>query len=86
LSGAVTDSLINTSFREIRQYGEIGHAPPESPRVATLDEAERAHIIKVLESVDWRVSGDQGAAVLLGVPATTLRSRIERLGIQKPRA
>jgi transcriptional regulator with GAF, ATPase, and Fis domain len=47
---------------------------------------ERAHIIKVLESVGWRMSGDQGAAVLLGVPATTLRSRMERLGIQKPRA
>jgi len=47
---------------------------------------QRAHIIKVLESMDWRMSGDQGAAVLLGVPSTTLRSRMERLGIQKPRA
>ncbi len=70
-------------------FGDWFHpatAQPESPRVATLDEAERAHIIKVLESVDWRMSGDQGAAVLLGVPSTTLRSRMERLGIQKPRA
>ncbi|MDN5871663.1 MAG: sigma 54-interacting transcriptional regulator [Nitrococcus sp.] len=57
----------------------------ESAQVATLAEVERAHIIKVLESVDWRISGEHGAAVLLGVPSTTLRSRMERLGIQKPR-
>jgi transcriptional regulator with GAF, ATPase, and Fis domain len=52
--------------------------------IATLDEAERAHILMVLEATSWRIAGDQGAANILGVPSTTLRSRMEKLGITKP--
>lgn len=51
--------------------------------LATLDEAERAHILKALEATAWRIAGDQGAAKILGVPSTTLRSRMEKLGIRK---
>jgi formate hydrogenlyase transcriptional activator len=51
--------------------------------IATLDEAERAHILKALEATAWRIAGDQGAAKILGVPSTTLRSRMEKLGIRK---
>ncbi len=47
----------------------------------TLDEAQRRHILKVLGSVGGRIRGDGGAAELLGVKPTTLRSRMQRLGI-----
>src|SRR5262249_18743122 len=57
----------------------------EMARVATLDEAERSHIVRVLEMTSWRVSGNNGAASLLGVPASTLESRMRRLGIVKKR-
>ncbi|WP_434111148.1 sigma 54-interacting transcriptional regulator [Methylocaldum sp. GT1TLB] len=50
---------------------------------ATLEEVERAHILKVLEATSWRISGEKGAAVILGMPSTTLRSRMERLGITR---
>jgi PAS domain S-box-containing protein len=59
---------------------------PVTGRVATLDEAERAHILDVLERTAWRVSGEGGAAQLLGLPATTLESRMKRLGIVRKRA
>lgn len=51
--------------------------------ILTLDEAERIHILKALEATSWRIAGDKGAAQILGVPSTTLRSRMDRLGIRK---
>ena len=50
----------------------------------TLDEIEREYIIRVLESKNWRVSGPKGAAMVLGLNEATLRSRMQKLDIQKP--
>lgn len=47
----------------------------------TLDEAQRRHILKVLETAGGRIRGSGGAAELLGMKPTTLRSRMQRLGI-----
>ncbi|CAD0006687.1 Anaerobic nitric oxide reductase transcription regulator NorR [Flavobacterium salmonis] len=49
----------------------------------TLQEVEKEHILKVVKKCDGRISGPQGAAVLLGLPATTLISRMQKLGIKK---
>jgi len=58
---------------------------PGPARVMTLEEVERAHILDVLEGTGWRVSGDGGAAQLLGVPPTTLESRMKKLRIARKR-
>ncbi|ADB38525.1 sigma-54-dependent transcriptional regulator [Spirosoma linguale] len=50
----------------------------------TMEEAERAHIISVLELTHWKVSGDNGAARLLDMIPTTLDSRMKKLGIRRP--
>lgn len=50
-----------------------------------LEELERANILRALEATKWKVSGDQGAAKLLGINASTLSSRMKALKIQKPR-
>lgn len=47
----------------------------------TLEEVERQHIVDVLEQTNWRVSGDKGAAKILGLNATTLEARMKKLGI-----
>jgi transcriptional regulator with GAF, ATPase, and Fis domain len=52
--------------------------------IETLEEMERAHILKVLEATGWRVAGKQGAAELLGLPPSTLESRMKKLGITRP--
>ena len=39
----------------------------EAFNTSTLEEVEKAHIIKVLESTRWRVSGEKGAAKVLGL-------------------
>ena len=50
-----------------------------------LEVVERNHIIGVLENTSWRVSGERGAAKLLGLKPTTLESRMKKLGIVRPR-
>jgi formate hydrogenlyase transcriptional activator len=49
-----------------------------------LEEMERRHIVKVLESTQWRVKGRQGAAAILGLKPTTLQSKMQKLGIERP--
>jgi formate hydrogenlyase transcriptional activator len=56
---------------------------PAAGGALTLEEAERAHILKVLEQTDWRVSGKAGAAERLGLRPTTLESRMKRLAINR---
>ncbi|MCA1957690.1 MAG: sigma 54-interacting transcriptional regulator, partial [Nitrospira sp.] len=51
---------------------------------ATLEEVERAHILAVLGRTNWRVSGEKGAARILGLNATTLEARMKKLGISRP--
>ncbi len=47
----------------------------------TLHEHERAYIEQVLHAHDGAVEGVKGAARVLGVPPSTLRSKMKRLGI-----
>jgi formate hydrogenlyase transcriptional activator len=54
-------------------------------RLATLDELEREHIVRTLDLTGWQVSGERGAAKLLGLKPTTLEARMKKLGIQRKR-
>lgn len=54
-------------------------------RGTRLDEVERDHILRVLEQIYWRIEGPQGAAAILGMNPGTLRSRMKKLGIRRPR-
>ncbi|NJO35152.1 MAG: hypothetical protein HC869_20635 [Rhodospirillales bacterium] len=47
---------------------------------------ERSNILHALEATKWKVSGEQGAAKLLGLNASTLSSRMKALKIHKPAA
>ena len=49
----------------------------------TLEEMERMHIQHILESCNWRVSGENGAAEILGLNRTTLEARMKKLGISR---
>jgi len=49
----------------------------------TMIENERDHIIAVLESCNWKISGKGGAAEILDINVNTLNSRMKKLGIQK---
>jgi transcriptional regulator with GAF, ATPase, and Fis domain len=66
------------------QLDDIPAAPAgESPKQAlrSLEAVERQHIVAVLEETGWRVSGERGAAKILGLKRTTLEARMKKLGI-----
>jgi transcriptional regulator with GAF, ATPase, and Fis domain len=62
----------------------LGARHRRSWQPATLEEAEQAHIGHTLERTGWRIEGSGGAAELLGLRPSTLRSRIKKLGIRRP--
>jgi len=50
--------------------------------VQELQDLEKKNIIRALKASRWKVSGDAGAAKLLGIPQSTLSSRIKALNIE----
>ena len=52
-------------------------------KTQTLEEMERQHILNVLDQTNWRVSGEKGAAKILGLNPTTLEARMKKLGIER---
>jgi len=57
----------------------------ESTRLESLENNERQHILRGLNATQWVIHGKKGAAELLGINPSTLRSRIVKLGIKKDR-
>lgn len=49
----------------------------------TLEDVEKEYIIRILDSTGWRIGGPNGAALVLGLNSSTLRTRMLKLGIQK---
>lgn len=68
----IADSLISDSHGESKIQGS-----------STLEDIERDHIVSVLDKTGWRISGDKGAALILGMNPSTLRTRMAKLGIKK---
>jgi formate hydrogenlyase transcriptional activator len=63
--------------------GDHSHEPSGSAADGTLLASERRTIEEALRATRGRVSGHAGAAERLGVPASTLESKIKRLQIEK---
>lgn len=57
-------------------------AAPRAP-VSTMKDMEREHITGALQQAGGVIDGPRGAAVLLGLKPSTLRSRMKRLGINR---
>jgi transcriptional regulator with GAF, ATPase, and Fis domain len=59
-------------------------AQPKFLTEAELQRRERDNLVQVLEVANWKISGHDGAAELLGVKPTTLLSRMDKWGLKKP--
>jgi formate hydrogenlyase transcriptional activator len=59
-------------------------APVAASAGQTLEEMERRHILETLEGASWVIEGERGAAARLGLSASTLRSRMKKLGLRRP--
>ena len=60
-------------------------SPVMSSALRTMEETERNQILKILSETKWRIEGKDGAAGILGLHASTLRARMHKLGIVRPR-
>jgi len=69
---------------ESRKNENPGRADPTAKNEGSLDSVERKHIESVLNQTNWLVEGARGAANILGMNPSTLRSRMQKLGIKRP--
>ena len=60
-----------------------GADEPVAREVKALAQLEHDHILRVLQKTGWRVEGENGAAVLLGMNPSTLRARMRKAGITR---
>jgi len=58
----------------------------DSGLVLNLQDHEKAHILQVIGSTNWRIRGHKGAAEILGLKPTTLYSRMKKLDITRPKS
>jgi len=63
------------------QGSSLEAAPPSN-----LKEFERRHILQTLTLAEWHIEGPDGAAARLGLPPSTLRSRMKQFGMTRPSA
>ena len=85
----INDSLISSTSSQ-KQAAESSGAPREPDPVSDdnhfrLVDFEKQHILKILEMTGWTIAGKAGAAEILDLPASTLRSKMKKLGIHRPK-
>ena len=68
----------------VAAHGSPEAASPQSLPSQSLEDAERFHVERVLASMNWVVEGPKGAARILQMNPSTLRSLMKRLGIHRP--
>ncbi len=51
----------------------------------SLERVEKDHILKILKECNWIIDGERGAARRLSIPASTLRDRMKKLDIKRPK-
>ena len=73
--------VLRVSPSEYKQRAAKSKASPS--RSDTLEEAERKHVLAVLEETNWVLAGPRGAAARLGVKRSTLQYRMGKLGISR---
>jgi transcriptional regulator with GAF, ATPase, and Fis domain len=84
LARAVVLSPGETLDAPIDLVAARGTAQSSLPLPQSLEDAERRHIEGVLASTSWVVEGPKGAAGILQMNPSTLRSLMKRLGIRRP--
>ncbi len=57
--------------------------PPDARR--QLADVEKEHILRVLQGRSWQIEGNDGAAHILGLNPSTLRARLRKHGIVRPK-
>jgi PAS domain S-box-containing protein len=86
LANVMERAVINNSGQVLHPGQSLDSLQTEtlSASKQTLEEMERKYIIAILDETSWRIEGPHGAATILGLNPSTLRTRMAKLNIQKP--
>ena len=88
-AGAAKDDLLGptggaglpeSGDEDVRSIGDLGAA-----ELGTLEEMERQYVEDALRRCRWRINGRGNAAEVLGLHPNTLRNRMKKFGIQRPK-
>jgi chemotaxis protein methyltransferase CheR len=85
LENVLERAVINSSGPKLHLADELKKPNKDLAKAErTLEDVEREYIVQVLEQTQWKVSGKDSASEILGLERSTLRARMQKLGIQKP--
>jgi PAS domain S-box-containing protein len=79
-----TSNVLRIEDRLIHSIKEHSQSVERNGKEENLSETERIHILNVLEGCNWKINGEDGAAQKLGIPPSTLRSKMKKLNIVRP--
>ena len=85
LANVIERAVIHSQGSVLQVMDRFEVVDESAPR-RTLEEVERDYIISTLEDTGWRIEGKYGAARILGLNPSTLRTRMLKLGIQRRNA
>lgn len=83
LKNMIERSIISSEGHTLRLDWFLDKAE-EVANADTLEDVERQHIIKVMETCHWKINGENGAAEKLNMHPNTLRSKMKKLGVSRP--
>ena len=83
LANVIERAIIHSQGSVLQVVDHFESVTSEPAPTQTLEEVERDYIIRTLENTGWRVEGKYGAAKILGLNPSTLRTRMLKLGIQR---
>jgi len=85
LQNVIEQAVLISDGPVLRLPGPLAGAPTGGGpgRLISLEALERTHILEILAHCQGRVEGPQGAAAILGLKPSTLRSRMQKLGVDR---
>jgi len=84
LANVIERGVINAQGQVLHIVDQFEPSVAEGPGLSkTLEDVEKEYILRVLDETSWRIEGPYGAARILGLHPSTLRTRMTKLGVMR---
>jgi formate hydrogenlyase transcriptional activator len=80
----IVESALITSEKNKLHFDLPNIADAATRKLKSFEEMEREYILDVLKAKNWKIKGKDSASSILGLPPSTLQSRIKKLGLKRP--
>jgi len=85
LESVIERAVILNQGSVLKLTDKLEISSPKSPAdVRRLEDMERTQILKIMSETRWRIEGKNGAAAVLDIHPSTLRAKMQKLGITRP--